>query len=172
MISLCSLRLSFYKFSSVPARWPEPNAGVARHVGESIFCSWLFWFFLCQDKKNINNLTLCSLFEENSQHQLCGLHIRQLADALLETQLNFACPCQRQNPVAHPKAGDEDCGAATAWSICKIQKSLWDETSLLMQAAFSQSYSIKKTGCYSDTLWWICATIVRHQRLCSRICKR
>ena len=24
---------------SVPARWPEPNAGVARHVGGSIFGS-------------------------------------------------------------------------------------------------------------------------------------
>ena len=32
---------NFYvaKLSSVPARWPEPNAGVARHAGGSIFGS-------------------------------------------------------------------------------------------------------------------------------------
>jgi hypothetical protein len=49
------------KLNSVPARWPEPNAGVARHVGGSHAYAeapadrhiWLliFWFFCTRLRK-------------------------------------------------------------------------------------------------------------------------
>jgi len=35
----------------VAARWPEPNAGVARHVGGSIF-GLIFWFFCIKTKEH------------------------------------------------------------------------------------------------------------------------
>jgi hypothetical protein len=47
------------RLNSVPARWPEPNAGVARHVGgshayaeasASIFGSWFFGSFVSRQK--------------------------------------------------------------------------------------------------------------------------
>jgi len=45
------------KLSSVPARWPEPNAGVVRHcVMGSIFGSWFFWFFFVSRQKEHNVL--------------------------------------------------------------------------------------------------------------------
>jgi hypothetical protein len=71
-----------------------------------------FGSFLCQDKKNVMLISnsFANRRKKRASSMVVGLRIRQLADALLETQLNFvpafACfgrqahmplPGQRQN---------------------------------------------------------------------------
>ena len=62
-----------------------------------------FGSFLCQDKKNVMLISnsFANRRKKRASSMVVGLRIRQLADALLETQLNFVrtCPCQAKDKI-------------------------------------------------------------------------
>ena len=62
-----------------------------------------FGSFLCQDKKNVMLISnsFANRRKKRASSMVVGLRSRQLADALLETQLNFVrtCPCQAKDKI-------------------------------------------------------------------------